>query len=61
VGEKLTFSEKLAYWRSSGHSPFAAQNPEFFSGPTQRELVREMTDSAKAEGREIAPVNSTWV
>jgi len=61
VAEALSFKEKLQYWRESGHSPFAAQSESFFHGPTQREIVRDITDSARAEGREIAPVNNAWV
>jgi hypothetical protein len=61
MADELSFREKLEYWRNSGHSPFAAQSESFFHGPTQREIVRDITDSARAEGREIAPVNSTWV
>lgn len=59
--EQLTFKEKLDYWRTSGRSPFAAQSESFFHGPTQRELVRETVEAAKASGTEIAPVNNAWV
>jgi len=60
VAEQLTFQEKLRYWRESGHSPFAAQSESFFHGPTQRELIKDTCDRARAEGTEIAPVNRAW-
>jgi hypothetical protein len=62
MDEPMTFKEKLDYWRSSGHSPFASQAKDFFQGPTQREMAREITDSADREGREIEPVGrGRWV
>lgn len=60
-GPDRCFTCKLRYWRSSGHSPFAAQPSEFFTGPTQMQLEREIVESAKAEGREIKRASSVWV
>lgn len=55
------FADKLRIWRADGHSPFATKNSEFYHGPTQREIVRDITDAARRDGTEIAPVNRAWV
>lgn len=56
------FKHKMTYWRGNpavGVCPPAAERN--WCGPTIREQVREMTDTAKAEGRELEYVGRAAV